>query len=314
MKFLLAIFLVTPVLAADLVDKIVAIVGNETVLESDIRATRSKLSKGNMFDPLLLKVSSDPTANSDKKDILKLLINERILDSEIKRLKLNVTSERVDREISAIAQSQGGTKAQLLQEVKNHGMSVSSYQDQVKQNIERATLIGQEVTSKINITEDEITSEYLKKQGATSIGVVEYTIAHIYFNAKKGGTEETLQRAESVLAKLRRGENFDSLAEQNSEDPNFTTGGLLGSFKAGEFSKDLEDAVKNLSQGEYSGVVKSKGGIHILKLISKKVVNDPKYEKSREPIRGQLLEQRLGSVYQAWLNQKHDEVFIRINE
>ena len=137
---------------------------------------------------------------------------------------------------------------------------------------------------------------------------------NIFFNPKKGGDEAAKKRAELVLSKLRGGATFDSLAEQNSEDPNYKTGGLLGSFKTGEFLPEIEQSIATLSVEQTTPIIQSKMGYHIVKLLSRKVTKDPKFEKEKEIIRAQLLEENFKKQLKIWLSNKKEEAYIHINQ
>ena len=98
-----------------------------------------------------------------------------------------------------------------------------------------------------------------------------------------------------------------------SEDPNFEPGGLLGTFKSGEFLADLENAAKNLSAGQTSGLVETRDGFHVLKVLNKKLIPDPKYEQEKEKLQQTLYEQAYKRQLQSWLEQLRQDAFIRIN-
>jgi peptidyl-prolyl cis-trans isomerase SurA len=236
------------------------------------------------------------------------------MDSEVKRLNLSVTIERVEQEIRDIAKRNGINRNELIAAVTQQGITVSEYQDFIKSKVERQSLIEAEITSKIRVSDEDVLAQYSRMYPTSSAGTYEYTIAHILFNPKKGGPEAALERAEAVEKKLKAGESFEVLAEQHSEDSNFSAGGVLGTFRAGEFSREMEAAVAKINPGETTGVVHSRGGIHILKLLSKKVVSDAKYEKEKEKIRNQLFEKAFQKQFKNWLDAKREESFIRINK
>jgi peptidyl-prolyl cis-trans isomerase SurA len=309
--FILIMFSVS--VRAEIVDRIVAVVNNEFVTESNLKTLRRKAEASGAIDELLLLGKSVQDLKNNRKDQIDYLVNERLLDSEVKRLNLSVTIERVEQEIRDKAKSRGVSRAELLNFVKSQGMTVSDYQDFVKSQIERQSLIQSEITSKIRVTDEDILAEYSRAYPQSSAAIYEYTLAHILFNPKKGGPDAALERAENVYKKLRSGESFEVLAEQNSEDPNFTSGGLLGSFKAGEFGKELEGAVSSLKPGEYSTIVKTKSGFHIIKLLGKKIVTDPRFEKEKEKISSRLLEKAFQKQFKLWVEAKRDESFIKIN-
>ena len=299
---------------AEIVERIVATVNSEIITASDLKTFAGKLDRTSFIDDLLLQGKTQAELKNHPDDQLNYLINEKILDSEVKRLNLSVTMEKVDHEVKEVAKRNSMSKEQLMEALKGQGVQVSEYQAFMKSKIERQSLIEQEITSKLRVSDEDVMAQYGRMHQNQSTGVFEYTIAHIIFNPKKGGSELAMERARTVLGKLKAGESFEVLAEQHSEDPNFAPGGVLGTFKAGEFSKDLEKAVAGLNPGETSGVVSLRDGLHILKLVSKKIVADPRFEKEKEGIRSQLFEASFQKQFKLWLASKREDSFIRINK
>lgn len=300
--------------AREKVEGIVAIVNTEIVTESDVRSFARKVDSETIIDDLLLLGAPHQSLKGSRKAQLDYLINEKLLESEIKRLNLSVTVERVEQELREIAKKNGISRADLNNAIKAQGMNFSDYQDFVKGRIERQSLIEQEITSKIRVSDEEVLAEYTRIHADSGSGIYEYTVAHILFNPRKGGAPAAEERAKAVLKKLKDGQTFETLAEQNSEDPGFANGGLLGTFKAGEFSPEMENAVARLSPGETTDIVRSKGGLHILKLLSKRVVSDPRFDREKEKIRNQLFEKAFTKQLRNWIELKKEDSFIRINE
>jgi peptidyl-prolyl cis-trans isomerase SurA len=314
--FLLSMAFATPraLAAPEPVDHIVAIVNSEIITESDLKSFIKKVDAGGMIDDLLLFGKPASSLKGDRQAELNYLINEKILDSEVKRLNLSVTIERVEQEIRDIAKRNNVSRADMMAAVKAQGMNPSDYQDFIKTRIERQSLIEQEITAKIRVSDEDVMAQYLRAHPNATTGSYEYTLAHIYFNPRKGGVEQARIRANTVATRLHAGESFEALAEQNSEDPSFTAGGLLGTFGAGELSKEMEAGVKGLSAGEVSGVITTRDGFHIFKVLNKKIVSDPAFEKEKEKIRSAIFEQAFQKQLQNWLDAKKDESFIRINK
>lgn len=300
---------------AELVDRIVAIVNSEIVMESDFVNLKHKLNSSSMIDESLLDNVDLDTLAKDRPAQLNYLINERLLDSEVKRLNLSVTMDRVQLEIKEMAKRNGISSDEVLAAVKAQGMGVAEYQEFLKNRIERQNLLEQEIISKIRVTEEDAFSEYSKKNPASKGAVSEFKIAHILFRSKKDTTPESITtRAQEVYNRLKRGEKFETLAEQNSEDPDFSQGGLLGTFKSGEFSKDIEEAIKKIEVGDITPVIRTRQGFHIFKLLDSKTIKDPKFEKERPAITAQLVERNFKRQLKIWLQSKRDESFLKINE
>ncbi len=299
---------------AEVVDRILAVVNDEIILLSDDSALLQKLSKPGAIDDMLLMGSTAADLKSSVEKRMQYLVLERLLDSEVKRLNFSVTVERVEQEIRDRAKMNGLSRNEMLNAIKAQGISASEYQDFLKTRIERQALIESEISNKVRISDDEVLGAYMRSNPKSESGVFEYQLAHIFFNPKKGGAEAAQKRAAEVHAKLKSGAAFEQLAEQNSEDSNYTAGGALGTFKAGEFSAEFEAAVRNVGVGEYSLPVESRSGIHILRVLNKKLVTDPKFEEQKERIRSGLAEKAFRRHFEIWLQTKRDESFVRINK
>lgn len=299
--------------AREPLEGIVAIVNNEVILRSDVEKFREKIKSNGMIDELLLVGMKPDELKADPKAQLNYLISERLLDSEIKRLNLAVTIERVEQEIREIAKRNQMSRAELTTALQAQGVKMSEYQQFMKTRIERQALMEQEITSKVRVSEEDVLAEYLRRHPKSEAGA-EYTLAHIYFNPRKGGADAAKERAQEVVSKIKSGQSFDALAEQNSEDSNFAQGGMLGVFKTGEMSPEFEKAVQGLQPGETSGVVPSRTGFHILKVVARKVIPDPRFEQEKDKLRAYLSEKSFQTQFKNWLESKREESFVRINQ
>ncbi len=309
----IAIFVFTNGAQAKPVDKIVAIVNEQIITMSDMDKFKKRLGGSGLVDDALLKLSDTQSLQRDRNALLNHLIDEKLLDSEVKRKNLEVTIERVEQEIRTIAKNNNISRQALTDALKAKGVGMAQYQDFIKTSLERQALIEREVTNKIRISDEDISSYYLSKKGPSGAQIFEYTLAHIVFSAKTGGDDGALTRAKAVEDKLRGGQAFDKLAEQFSEDPNFTKGGLLGTFKAGEMSKEIDEAVRKLGPGEVSPIIKTPAGFHLIKVTKRTLISDPQLDEQREDIRRVLYADAFKRQFRLWLTQRRDESFIKIN-
>ncbi|MCC6278229.1 MAG: peptidylprolyl isomerase [Oligoflexia bacterium] len=296
---------------ADVVESIVAIVNSSIITKIDMDRFREKLRKGSIVDDLF--GNDQAVLLKDDKVLLKQMIDEKVVDDEVKKQNLTVTIERVEQEINSIQAKNRISRDYLKAALKKGGTSFSEYQAFIKKRLERQSVIERAVTSKIKISEEDVAAAYEAKYKHLSATSFEYRVAHILFREGKRKDEEQQSRAREVYQKLKVGGDFDSLAAQFSEDPGFNEGGLLGTFRLGETLKPLEDAFKTLAPGEFSQPTKSKLGWHIVKLLDRRVVSDPEFEKRRDELRGDLYQRAFVKQFQFWLDQKRQESFIRIN-
>jgi parvulin-like peptidyl-prolyl isomerase len=315
-NFIIASIFFNPMIvnALELVDRIIAVVNNDAVLFSDTKLLQSRIQSGSPVHEMLLTDGNPQTLLNSKNLLVEYLISEKIIDGEIKRLNLTVTMDRVQQEIREIARQNKITSDELISTLKKQGIDIANYQSFMKSNIEWKSLMESEISSKIHISDSDVASEYFNTHKASETSEAEYGVSHIFFNVQRGGEAKAKDRSNQAMEKLNSGLTFDSVAEQFSEDKNFTAGGWLGSFSSKELPSEMAQAIKPLEINGYSGVVKTKNGLHIFKLVSKKLVNDPIFEKEKEKIRSRLFEAAFKKQFQIWAERKREDSFIRINE
>lgn len=310
----LAGLLLLPQAHGEVIERIVAIINNEIITLTDINKYADRLRTGGLTDDLLIPDEATKEAVlKDREKLLQKMIDERLIDSEVKRQNLQVPIERVEQEIRQIAKRNNLSREQLQQALQQQGVNFAQYQNFIKTGLERQSLIEKAVTSKIKITEQDILNSYSQTSKTAAGQTFEFTLAHSVFLKEKGGSDAARQRAELFLKRLKEGGNFEKLVGEMSEDPNFEAGGLLGTFKSGEFLKELEQAAKGLNVGDISPVVETKTSFHVLKVLNKKLIPDPRFEQEREKIQQSLYEQTYKRQLRSWLEQLRQDAFLRIN-
>lgn len=305
---ILTLLLFPLLLFAEKIDQVVAVVNNEIILDSDYTRLEKKLNNPMMIEEVLLqgKTIGDLKKSRDVKT--DYLISEKVLDSEVKRLNLTAAPDRIDSEIKGMAQRYKTTPDEILKGAKAEmGLTTEEYRKFLKTQIERQSLLQTEISSKVRVSDEEVYEEYKKRNPRHKAALSEVTLAHIFINPKKGGMEKAQERASRALERIRKGEKFEVVAEQTSEDPDFNNNGLLGTFKSGELVPEFESAITNLKKGDVSNVVASKRGLHILKVLDQKTVKDSEFEKEKEKLRAMLMERSFERQFGLWIRAKKED-------
>lgn len=310
----LTLFLIAGTAHAEVVERIIAIVNEEVITQSDVTRYTERIRSGGLTDDLL--IPDEETKQSllkDRQKLLQKMIDEKLINSEVKKQNLSVPLERVEQEIRKVAKNNGVSREELKGALRERGIDFAEYQDFIKTGLERQGLVEKGITSRIKISEDDVMAQYAIEHGTSTEQAYEYTLAYMYFASSKGGAAAAKARAEEALKKLRDGAVFEKLAAEVSEDPNFEQGALLGVFKTGELQRDLDLAVQKLTVGEWTPALATNGGFQIVKVTKKRLIPDPRTEKDRERIRAVLYEKAFKKQLANWLEQLRQEAFIRIN-
>src|SRR5690606_20270480 len=131
-------------LRAEIIEKTVAIINDQVITLSDIENYKRQLNRGGMVDDLL--VSDRKERFNDRSKLIEVMINEKIIDSEVQKQNLSVTVERVEAEIKNLAAQNRITRDQLKQALREQGVDFAEYQNFIKKRIERHSLIERAIT------------------------------------------------------------------------------------------------------------------------------------------------------------------------
>ena len=307
----LTFFLAQPAHSKTL-ERISVIVNNEIILLSEIDSFQKRIQRGGLVDDSILLVNDAEKLKKNKKAVVDFLVDEKIIDSIVKRNNLQVTIERVEKEIRTIAKGFGISRSQLKQSLKNQGVSFSEYQDFVKRSLERQILIEREVRSKIRISDEEISDYYLQNSKNTKQNLFEYSLAHILFLGSKNGVTGAKERSLNISKRVSTS-NFEDFASRFSEDTEFTQGGFLGDFKENEMNSTLLSLVKDLKPGSVSKPVKLGNNYHIIKVLKKTLIPNPELLSNKERIRAVLFQQAMKQQLRRWLDEQKQLAFIKVN-
>ncbi|MGM0440968.1 MAG: peptidylprolyl isomerase [Elusimicrobiota bacterium] len=157
--------------------------------------------------------------------------------------------------------------------------------------------------NEIQVSDHEI-RDYYEKNKEKYTDVEEVKISHILLNDEN--------KAREILAKIRNGASFSSMARQHSVDTvTAINDGDLGYFKRGELANpQFEEAVFQLENvGEVSDVIKTSFGYHIAKLTGRRSGKEKSFEDAKEEIASELEQQKFIQLVEDYKNDYN----VRIN-
>ncbi|MFO7447369.1 MAG: peptidylprolyl isomerase [Ignavibacteriaceae bacterium] len=124
----------------------------------------------------------------------------------------------------------------------------------------------------------------------------------VNFQNDEGAVDSAAARArvDSVAAMLKEGKNFAELAAEYSEDGSRQQGGDLGYFERRNMVKEFDEAAFLLNVGEYSDVIRTQYGYHIIMLTDKKAY--PSYADEKENLKKMFRQARYQEVYDSFVD------------
>ncbi len=290
---------------AKTVDRVIVAVNEDIILETDVERFTAKAKSKNfqeMFGGL------DEKAVSDRKKVIDLLIEEKIIDQQVKKLELSASAQEVDGQIRSISKRNGITEAQLMERLKQLGTTVEEYKGGLRRQIERRNLVEREIKPALEVSEEQLRHFY-ERNAKRDDGDLSYKLAHIFIRT----SPEAKIRAEKVYAELKEHpEKYDALAKEASDDATTAAnGGVLGSFPLSQLSKEFRTVVPKLPIGQSSTPVKTKAGYHLLKVIEAKAADYAGLTKEqKEQVKQQMIASEVEKKMLLWLERKRGDAHI----
>jgi len=269
-------------------------------------------------------------ASSLRLSILRELIDNEILMHRAEKLGLLATDDEVDRKLNEIKSPY--TKEEFDARLKEKKLTLDDFKRDLRRSLTVDKVLNKEVTSKINITDQDITGYYNAHKAEFNLIEPQYHLSQIFVtptpnpqvhnlkNDKAQNEADARKKVQMLLNRLDSGDDFGTLAMNYSEDTETSgNGGDLG-FAPESSLKNTDpvtrDVVMKLKPGQYSPIISAMNpvtkqlvGFRIVKLIAKepagqRELSDPRVQ---EAIRSQLRDRREQLLKSAYYEVLRDQ-------
>lgn len=298
--------------SAEVRNRVVAIVNNELVTLYELNIKIKELTG---IEAEQIKAQSEKDFIQTRRDVLDLLINEKIAQDKAKELEISVSDEQVDQAIEKVKQDNQLTQEDLIARMKERGMTLETYKKTIRNELERIQLVNYEVKSKIILREEEIREYYeAHKDEFTSQGKLRLSMILLKQkdSASRAEADAIKKKGQLIMQKIRDGEDFGQLAKKYSQGPGAGEGGDLGLFKESDLNEEMLEAVKNLPAGGVSSQIITPTGIRIMKVTEKDAGGVKSFEQAASAIRTILYRKELERKYTAWIKELRKKAYTKI--
>ncbi len=307
---------------------VMAKVNGRKILRSEVEKYYRNQTSGSPQRP------ADEQAESLRLSILRELIDNEILMQRAEKLGLVATDEEVETKLNEIKAPY--TQDQFLARLKDRSITLDDFKRDLRRSITVEKVLNREITSKITVTDAEVTNYYNTHKAEFNLIEPQYHLAQILVtgqpnpqvrnlkNDKAQNPEEAKKKAQLLMNRLDSGEDFASVAMNYSEDPETTTNGgdlgftpessikntpfydVINKLRAGQFTQPIAVADPNTHQVF---------GYRIVKLIAKEPagqrdLQDPRVQQAiREQLRDRREQLLKAAYYEVLRNQAKVEDF-----
>jgi peptidyl-prolyl cis-trans isomerase SurA len=304
-------------------DDVAAVVDGQKIYRADLEKYFQNQTAGSN-QPL-----SDEQATSLRLGILRELIENEILMHRAEKLGLLATDDEVERKLNEIKSPY--TPEQFNQRLQERKISLEDFKRDIKRGLTADKVIHKEVTSKINVTSQDIANYYNQHKAEFNLIEPRYHLAHILVTTspqtqgqeisnKAHNEVEARKKIQTALTRLEAGEDFASLAMAYSEDsstaPNGGDLGIIPESALKQTDPATRESILKLKPGQCTPVIplgnpasKQAAAFRIVKLIAmepsgQRDLTDPRVEQE---IRTQLQDHREQLLKTAYYEVMRDE-------
>ncbi|MCK5511544.1 MAG: peptidylprolyl isomerase [Thermodesulfovibrionia bacterium] len=286
-----------------LLDRVVATVNNDVITWSELRKSIALENEALLSG--LSHSEKEQKIKEIEKPFLNNLIDVKLQLQEAVRLGLAASPAETNEAINDIKKKFNLTDESLREYLKADGLTLKEYRSRLREQILLSKVIRYEIMDTILVTDKNI-DEFYEANKEKYRQDVKIRIRQILFT-----DTNSLQKAEEVFQRIKKGEDFEKLAADFSEDASKTFGGDLGYVSRGSMVKEIEDVAFSLKVGEVSKPFQSPKGIHIIKIEDR--LENAAGEKVREQIKRELFEKAYQSKFENWLKELREKAYIEIN-
>ena len=292
-----------PALPAEgvIVDRIAAVVNKSIVLQSEVYAMLEQL---NAADPIRPGADVAKAMKARQDEILDSLIAEKLLEEEVRKLRVDVTAAEVDRVVKGTMEDNNLSEEQLKVALQRQGLTLEEYREGLKKQLTKMKIVQLKVKNRVQVDDTQVKGALAKKK---AIDASEYRVKarHILFLVPPGTDGSAAEaKARAAMRRLDRGEKIEDLAKTLSEDPGSKDrGGDLGEFGRGEMVPEFESAAFRAEPGKVVGPIKSPFGYHVLLVTERVPVATKSETQTLEALRQQIFQNEIETQFRAYLDE-----------
>ena len=254
------------IINAQEIDKIIAIIGDEIVLRSEVE------------NQYLQYISQGVTSNEELRcEILEDLMTQKLLIFSCKQDSISVTKEEIEQEVETRVNyyvDQIGSIEKVEQYFEKDIYQIKKVLSELVEDQFLIQRMQSSITKDVKITPFDV-NEFYEKMDKSELPLIEdrYKLSQIIVKPKMSEDQinKLTERLNAFRKRVLNGEDFKVLAALYSDDPgSANNGGEIGFVSRGTFVPEFEKVAFRLKKGEVSEIVKTNFGYHIIQLIERR--------------------------------------------
>jgi peptidyl-prolyl cis-trans isomerase SurA len=242
------------------------------------------------------------------------MIEETLIQQRVQALNLKVSEEEIETALLDVQQKNQLTREALQEAVTAQGLAFDAYLENLREQILRYKLIGEEVRNKVNVSEGEVV-EYYRAHLDDYRMVPEVQLSALTLPISPKASDQELQQIRKIageaLARLRQNEDLAQVVASYNETYG-ATGGELGHFAYRELVPEFADAINGVGEGRFTEPVETAEAIHLLRVDKQFASGLRQFDSVKHEIHQMILDQKTDARIKEWTRSLKTNAFIDI--
>lgn len=310
---LVAILISLQALAATPINRIVAIVNDSVITQSqlnhEVAFIKANLEKNN---------TKLPPESVLADQVLQQMILKKLQLQLAARTGIQISEMDVTKAINTLAQKNHKTVAEMYQSVATLGLSRAQFRQDIRDELTTNKLQERDIASKITITPEEV-SDYLRSNAGQALDTTQYHLATILIALPDAPTAQQIASASTqanvIVSQLKKGANFKRIAMSDSKSQNALQGGDLGYKQLLELPSVFAAQVVKMKDGQIAGPIKTANGFYIIKLLDTRTAAKSKKlspDQLKLKVENLIFQRKLQERLQNWDEQLRSGAYVKI--
>lgn len=248
--------------AAQPLDRIIAVVNDDVLLQSDLDRTMTMA-----LASIRQRGISPPPEDVLRSQVLERLILTKLQTQHAREAGIKVDDAELNQVMAGVAAQNHMTLPEFTAHLKDDGMEFSAFREQILDEILMQRIRQKEVDGRVMVTEQDIDLQLANSSNDDSS---EYHLSHILIAVPDGASPQDRQKArekaQDLLKRARGGADFAQLAIANSDGQQALTGGDLDWRKLSQLPSAFAAVAAKMTVNQISDVIETSAGFNLIKL------------------------------------------------
>lgn len=252
--------------AAEVLDRILVIVNDGVILQSELDRAMQLAQQ-----QIRARKLQAPPDEALRAQVMDRLILARLQTQRAQQAGIRIEDRELNDIMSNLAKDNGLTLAQFADTLRKDGGDYLTVREQVRDEVLITRIRQREVDSRVSVSDQDVELLLASESQGENI---ELRLSHLLVAVPDGATEEqrskARKKADDLLARINKGEDFAQLAVGNSDGQQALQGGDLDWRQSTDLPSLFSVTAAKLSVGQVSAVLEAASGFHIIKLADRR--------------------------------------------